>query len=56
MKIFDYCKLRKRFNTLENEYETLKKESQYKDRTITRLKNKINQLKEEEKIGRKKDL
>lgn len=42
-----YWKLLRKYNTLENNYETLKTDDEYKDRVITRQKNKIKKLKEE---------
>lgn len=39
--MFDYWKLKRAYNTLELNYDTLKTESEYKDRVITRQKNEI---------------
>lgn len=36
-----YWRLLRKYNTLENNYETLQKEDEYKDRIITRQKNEI---------------
>lgn len=49
--MFDYWKLKRAYNTLELNYETLKTESEYKDRVITRQKNEIQKLKEEIENG-----
>lgn len=49
--MFDYWKFKRAYNTLELNYETLKTESEYKDRVITRQKNEIQKLKEEIENG-----
>lgn len=46
-----YWRLLRKYNTLENNYETLQKEDEYKDRIITRQKNEIKKLKEDLKNG-----
>ena len=40
-----YWRLLRKYNTLENNYETLQKEDEYKDRIITRQKNEIKKKK-----------
>ncbi|MCI9434739.1 MAG: hypothetical protein HFI86_05675 [Bacilli bacterium] len=47
MRIFDYCKLRIAYNTLEVKYETVKNDNKCKDGIITRQKNEIKRLKED---------
>lgn len=42
-------KLKRQLNTLSLNYDVLKKESEDKDRLITRLKNENKKLKEEKK-------
>ena len=49
-----YWRLLRKYNTLENNYETLQKEDEYKDRIITRQKNEINGNSQDEN-QRKKD-
>lgn len=45
--MFDYWKLKRKYNTLEINYRVLKQDSSYKDRQITRLKNENKKIKEE---------
>ena len=44
--MFDYWKLKRKYNTLEINYRVLKQDSSYKDRQITRLKNENKKIKE----------
>lgn len=45
--MFNYWKLKRKYNTLEINYRILKQDSSYKDRQITRLKNENKKIKEE---------
>lgn len=42
-----YWKLKRTYNSLSIKYETIQKENEYKDRVITRQRNKIDKLKKE---------
>ena len=47
MKLFDYWKIKRKYNTLQLEYAILKEENEKNEKEIKNLKRKIEKLRKE---------